>query len=113
MGFYEAGRETMDKLRKAIMERPEEFQKAIASCLTQGKFVLEGDTYRRMPVTGVAAEFQDWYLRKNLYLVCNRRLTAPVVDDLIASMELLDDLSAGFELLAPLYRYLWRLREGG
>ncbi len=47
----------------------------------------------------------NWYQRKNLYLACNKK-----IDDRFFSRKLIADLTKGFASLAPLYRFLWKIR---
>lgn len=101
MGFYSASKETMDRLRKAIDEKPKEFMKAVSFYSKQQDFIVEGEKYKRVLNSGLSNELQEWYQRKNLYLVCNRD-----IDERFFSKELADDLTSGFKLLAPFYRYL-------
>ncbi|MCL4515334.1 MAG: DUF2461 domain-containing protein [Firmicutes bacterium] len=105
MGFYSASRETMDRFRAMIDGEPKEFLKAIAFYPGQQVFVVEGEKYKRKLDESKPEEILDWYQRKNLYLVCNRR-----IDNRLFSRELLDDLFHGFGLIAPFYRYLWKTK---
>ncbi|MDA8210411.1 MAG: hypothetical protein M0021_00795 [Clostridia bacterium] len=66
---------------------------------------MEGDRYKKVPDKNQPEEIQNWYQRKNLYLVCNRKL-----DNCLLSRELIDDLIAGFFLLAPFYHFLWKIK---
>lgn len=101
MGFYSASKETMDRLREMIVRKSKEFFKTVSLYSKQKVFVVEGEKYKRILNDNIPEEFQDWYQRKNLYLVCNRR-----IDDSIFSRRLLDDLISGFGLIAPFYHYL-------
>jgi uncharacterized protein (TIGR02453 family) len=106
MGFYSASKDVMDRWRARIDERPAEFLQAISFYSQQQIFVVEGEKYKRVLDQGKPAEIQEWYQRKNLYLVCNRK-----TDDRLFSRELLDDFMGGFELIAPFYHYLWDLKS--
>lgn len=106
MGFYSASRETMDRFRAMIDGEPKEFSKAISFYSKQKIFVVEGEKYKRKLDESKPAEIQDWYQRKNLYLVCNKR-----IDNRLLSRELLDDLISGFGLIAPFYHYLWKTKQ--
>ena len=105
MGFFSASRETMDRLRQVIDRKPEEFRRAIAFLAGQDTFVPEGEKYKRLLDGTKEEDFLEWYQRKNLYLVCNRR-----VDDRLYSRGLLDELTAGFGMLATFYHWLWVLK---
>ena len=95
----------MDRLRKAIVEKPREFLKAVSFLSKQRDFVVEGEKYKRVLNSEISIELQEWYQRKNLYLVCNRE-----IDERFFSKELAEDLISGFRLLAPFYNYLSRLK---
>lgn len=105
MGFYSASKETMDRLREMIAKKSKEFIKVVSLYSKQKVFVVEGEKYKRILNDNIPEEFQDWYQRKNLYLVCNRR-----IDDSIFSRKLLNDLEFGFGLISPLYHFLWTLK---
>ncbi|MFC2038687.1 DUF2461 domain-containing protein [Chloroflexota bacterium] len=103
MGFYSASPDTMSRFREMIDENPGEFMEAVAFYPKQQVFVIEGDKYKRVLDINKPEEIQEWYQRKNLYLVCNRK-----TDDRLLSRELIDDLVAGFRLIAPFYNYMWK-----
>ncbi|MFQ6083392.1 MAG: DUF2461 domain-containing protein [Candidatus Aminicenantia bacterium] len=108
MGFYSASPDTMYRFREMIDKKPKEFLKAIAFYSKQQVFVLEGDKYKRILDENKPEEIQNWHQRRNLYLVCNRK-----IDNCLFSRELIDDLIFGFGLIAPFYHYLWKMKFGG
>jgi uncharacterized protein (TIGR02453 family) len=105
MGFYSASKDVMDQWRARIDEKPAEFLHAISFYSQQQIFVVEGEKYKRVLDQSKPAEIQEWYQRKNFYLVCNRK-----TDDRLFSRALLADFMSGFELIAPFYHYLWGLK---
>ena len=105
MGFYNAAPAIMSKFREMIDENPKEFLKAISFFAKQKTFVLEGAKYKRVFNKTKPKEIQHWYQRKNMYVVCNRK-----IDDTLFSSNLLDDLIYGFNLIAPLYHYLQKIK---
>jgi uncharacterized protein (TIGR02453 family) len=104
MGFYNAAPAIMSKFREMIDTEPKEFLQAISFFSKQKTFVLEGDKYKKIFDKNKPKEIQDWYQRKNLYLVCNRK-----IDDILFSSKLVDDLASGFNLVAPFYHYLQKI----
>jgi len=102
MGFYSASKGTMDRFRERIDKEPQEFLEVVSFYSKQQVFVVEGDEYKRILDESKPEEIQEWYQRRNLYLVCNRKS-----DDRLFSSGLVDDLIWGFGLVAPLYHYLW------
>ena len=104
MGFYNAASVIMSKFREIIDENPKEFLKAISFYTKQKKFVLEGEKYKRIFDKNKPEKIQNWYQRKNMYLVCNRKK-----DKILFSNKLVDDLVYGFNLIAPFYHYLQKI----
>jgi uncharacterized protein (TIGR02453 family) len=101
MGFYNAAPVIMSKFREMIDENPKEFLKAVSFFYKEKTFVLEGEKYKRIIDTTKPEKIQNWYQRKNMYLVCNRK-----IDKNLFSSKLVDDLAGGFNLIAPFYHYL-------
>lgn len=106
MGLYSASPNTMSLFREAIDEKPEEFNEAIRFYRKQDIFHIEGEKYVRIIDKNKTTETLDWYQRKNLYLVCNRK-----IDNILFSQNLVENLSTSFALLEPLYQYLLKVRE--
>ena len=104
MGFYNAAPAIMSRFRETIDDNPKEFLKAISFFDKQKTFVLEGEKYKRIIDKSKPEKIQDWYQRKNMYMVCNRK-----IDDTLFSSKLVDDLMYGFGLIAPFYRYLQKI----
>lgn len=106
MGFFCASKDTMDKLRETINRKPKEVLKLISLLSRQKDFEVEGEKYKRILDDTKSKELLEWYQRKNLYLICNRQ-----VDDRLFRRKLIDDLKSGFSFLAPLYNYLWKIKN--
>lgn len=104
MGFYSASRETMDNFRRRLDGNPRPFLSAISFFPGQDTFTIEGEVYKRPLKADVPVGLQDWYNRKNFYLVSNRQVTGDRIDRKLIT-ELMDD----FRTLAPLYHYLCKL----
>lgn len=105
MGFYSASKETLDRLRRFIEDKPAPFRKAVACFGKQATFTLEGEQYKRPPNPALADDLQQWHRRKNVYLVCNR-----MTDGRLFTRGICDDLREGFSLLAPMYDMLWQVK---
>lgn len=108
MGFYTATKNTMDNMREFIDENPDEFLKLVSPFMKKKQFELEGDQYKRIMDETQPKEIQTWYQRRNLYLVCNKK-----IDDTLFSNKLVEELYKGFKLLAPFYHFLWEMKGGG
>lgn len=105
MGFYEAQRETLARLRALIAADSAGFRRTIAGLDTW--FTVEGERYRRPPGPPLAEDLASWGEWKSFYLVCNRPL-----EPRLYSAELADDLRRAFTACLPLYRLLWRVVRG-
>ena len=106
MGFYNAAPKIMSIFREMIDEDPGELLNAVSFYSKQRTFVLEGEKYKRILDKTKPPEIQNWYQRKNFYLVCNRQ-----IDKVLFSSRLVNDLSRGFKLIAPLYHYLQKIKS--
>jgi uncharacterized protein (TIGR02453 family) len=108
MGFFNASKSTMDKFREMIDKNPKRFLKAISFYSKQQIFLLEGEKYKKILDENKPGVIQNWYQRKNLYLVCNKK-----IDNSLFSRDLVNDLILGFELIAPFYHFLFKIKLGG
>jgi len=106
MGFYAASPETMRKFRQAIDEKPQAFQTAVSFYSKQNIFVLEGEKYKKTFDTSKPSDIQEWYQRKNFYLICTKK-----DHQRLFSKALVDDLLSGYNMIAPLYHYLLKLKH--
>jgi len=104
MGFYDAAPAIMSKFRETIDDDTKAFLKTISFFDKQKTFVLEGEKYKRIIDKSKSEKIQYWYQRKNMYLVCNRK-----INDVLFSRRLVSDLITGFNMIAPLYHYLQRI----
>lgn len=104
MGFYTATRQTMDRFREMLEEDPEHFLQVVAF-YPSGLFTLEGEAYKKLLKKNLPVGIQEWYQKKTFYLASNR-----LNDERLASSELLADLREGFQMLAPLYHFLWEAK---
>lgn len=102
MGFYEAERATMTRLRAVIAAQPTAFRRAIAGI--EACFKVEGERYKRPPGPTLPDDLANWGQWKSFYLTCSRPL-----DDRIYSAALADEIRAAFAAAAPLYHFLWSL----
>ena len=96
----------MDSLRAGIDENPVEFLKAVSFLKNQNIYQLEGEKYKRLIPNNFSEKIQEWYQRKNFYLICNRE-----VDQILFSSDLVEELSFAFKMAQPLYQYLRKLHD--
>lgn len=106
MGFYQAERTTMARLRAAIAAKPATFRRTIAGL--DRFYQVEGDRYKRPPGPALPDDLASWGEWKTFYLVCNRPL-----DEKIYTAALADELREAFVACAPLYHFLWSLLGQG
>ncbi len=105
MGFYKATPKTMALFRDFVDNNVSDFEKVIKFYGEQKIFVLEGEKYKRPLNDTLPQSIQEWYQRKNFYLVCNR-----TADNDLFSERLFDNLIVGFEMLSDLYKFLLRVK---
>jgi uncharacterized protein (TIGR02453 family) len=104
MGFYCASRETMDKLRRRMDANPRAFLAATAFYPKQDFLAIEGERYKRPLKGDIPPELNDWYHRKNLYLVSTHQPKGDSIEK-----TLLGELQRDFETLASFYHYLCKV----
>lgn len=105
MGYYSATRDSMDTMRKMIDEKPEEFLKATECMRISSRYSVEGDSYKRK-LKETSPEIEEWYNRKNLYIVHNS--SEP---EKLYTGEIVEELKEGFKELQPVYDYLLKVEE--
>ena len=101
MGFYSPKAATMAKLRAKIDAESPDVMHVIKLVKEQSVYELAGEKYKRIFDPEKSPEIQEWYQRKDLYLVCNRE-----ADNLLFSNDLVNVLIGGFQLIAPVYHLL-------
>lgn len=106
MGFFQANPTTMKIFRENIDTSLDKFKNAISFYSKQDVFVVEGDKYKRILDKEKTEDINEWYQRKNLYLVCNKE-----IDNLLFSKELVDKLIVDFSLVKDFYTYLNQLKN--
>ncbi|MBN2781020.1 MAG: DUF2461 domain-containing protein [Candidatus Marinimicrobia bacterium] len=100
MGFYQASPATLRQFRDRINSKVSLFREVIAFYPGDPPFRLEGSLYKRRIASGLPEDIQDWYQRKNMYLICRCE-----PDKLFFSEALVAHLGRRFTELAPLYHY--------
>ncbi len=108
MGFYTTTKETMNRLRELIDERNPDFAAADKQYRSQRVFTMEGDRYKKLYAGEKSEDLLEWYQRKNIYFMCTRK-----PEEKLFSAALADDLKRDFQLLVPLYRFLWKIKLEG
>ena len=100
MGVYMENRPLMNGLRRRLVNEPQAFLDAWESARDDFKLYLR--TFKRMKrPEGLHPELEPWYPVRGFWL-------EKEISDfaLLKSPALVDELAAGFEKLAPLYRFI-------
>ncbi len=106
MGFYSATKATMDRFRKELEVNGDAFRKIAQSISKKGIFSVMGDSYKKRIENSLPEALQEWYQKKNLYLMRTCDIGAEIFNGDIASI-----LAEGFKSLEPLYKFLWRVKQ--
>ena len=105
MGYYAPSPQTMAAFRSHIDADPDAFRALVGAIGRARRFRLAGEDYKRPPGRAHDRVVAPWYRKRSFYLVRERK-----PDRALFSSDLLEELSSGFHLLAPLYRLLLELR---
>lgn len=101
MGIYESLPAYMKAFRKKVDSNTAEFERLIKNYDESDFFSLEGDLYKRKFADDKSEEVMNWYQRKSIALICNRK-----IDELVYSRELLDFCNKQFQFLMPMMDYM-------
>lgn len=102
LGYYSAGKSTMDLFRHTLQRREKLFLEVAECC--RAPFELVGESYKRPLVKEQPAAIATWYNRKSFAVMA----TDNQVEKLF-SPQLLTTLAQGFEQVAPLYQWLMQV----
>jgi len=106
MGFYNAGKNNMDLFRNEMTRREDEFLKIVTAISKKKIFTVQGESYKRKIENNLPDILQEWYQKKNLYLMITRNIGDELFNGSIASL-----LSEGFKSLESLYNFLWSIKQ--
>lgn len=107
MGFSHMNKFVIRTLRETIDNHPE-VVRIISNILDSKGFKVMGEEYKR-PIGNYAQlspELQQWYQRKELYVMCSRQ-----IEPIIYSREILMKLMEDFMVLKPVYYFFWDLKQ--
>jgi uncharacterized protein (TIGR02453 family) len=105
MGFYKIPGESMNELRRQIIEKDEKFMQINSLYKKQKIFMIAGEKYKRTLDNSLSDSIKEWYQRKSIFFVCKKD-----IDNNFFSKNLLNDLMHDFKLIAPIYDYFLKLR---
>ena len=106
MGFYNMPKETLEKLREMIDTKNPRFMEIFRIYQEQDLFEIAGDSYKRCLNPSLPEDLLEWYQKKELYFVCNKKL-----EDLIFTPQLAPFLADAFHQLEPFYHFFVALRN--
>ena len=105
MGFYQASKQTMDRFRESIDDDPKSFLEAISLFNDADVFQIEGEEYKRILDPDKPDALQAWYQKKSFCLIHNSS-----IDKRLFSDQLIRDMEAHFQMAAPFYHYLAKIK---
>lgn len=105
MGFFILSKEVILKLRENIDRDSEEFREILDLYSKQNVFSLQGEKYKKILDKSKPEEILDWYQRKEIYFMCEKK-----IDKRLFESGLAEDLKQDFEVLRPFYEFLWKLK---
>ncbi|MCL2603718.1 MAG: DUF2461 domain-containing protein [Defluviitaleaceae bacterium] len=102
-GYYSAGAESMESMRKLILADDKDYKAALKAYEGQDIFHIEGDMYKRTRHPDASEKMRDWLDRKTICFLRN------VSDfDLLYSPRLSVKVAEDFKSLAPIYHFLMK-----
>ena len=101
MGYYIPAPDTVEAIRKMILEEDETFLKAFRADRRQKVFRMEGEAYKRNHFPDAPEEYRSWLNRKGFVWISD-----PVSEDLLFSDKLSETVAKDFRRIAPIYRFL-------
>ena len=104
MGYYEANKNTMDRLRLEIEENPEAVFSMMDNLVRNTKFQIEGDKYKKILNPNIDERLAALYQSKNIYLICTTELS-----DYAETKDLDMELQEQFLMTTEFYQFLNRL----
>ena len=106
MGYYSPTKNTMDNLREYILDKPAKLRKLIRPIMEDGRFLAEGDEYKRKPAADVPEDLYHLYQKKDLFFATYRP-----IDELLFTPQLVNVMLKDFDMLKPMYEFMWSLVE--
>lgn len=100
-GWFSTPTETMQAMRRLILEKDKSFLAARRAYEKQTTFDMEGESYKRPKYPDQPAELQTWLNRKSIAFLHNSEDF-----DLLFSEDLPEVIAKDFLLLKPIYEFL-------
>ncbi len=100
-GYYQADTDSMEAIRRLILNRDQSFAAALKSYEKQDIFAIEGDLYKKSRYPEEDERLRNWLDRKNICLIHNSRDF-----NLLFSETLAQTVAAHYRMIAPIYDFL-------
>jgi len=105
-GYYSVSAETMNTIRKMILENDPMFQKAIEAYESQNEMTLEGDSFRKSRYPEQPERIRNWLDRKNIYFARSSSDFSVLFSEQLAPL-----LINSFKSMAPVYKFFLYAEE--
>lgn len=105
-GYYSVSAETMNTIRKMILENDPMFQKAIEAYESQNEMNLEGDSFRKSRYPEQPERIRNWLDRKNIYFAHSSSDFSVLFSEQLAPL-----LINSFKIMAPVYKFFLYAEE--
>jgi uncharacterized protein (TIGR02453 family) len=103
-GYYAENKQTMDRVRRLIVAKPQEILGLFARCGVPERFTLQGEAYKRLAVPAQAPEaLHALYVKKGFYF---ENATGSEDFDALFSGAIVQRLREEYLLVAPLYDWM-------
>jgi len=103
-GYYGANKQTMDRVRRRIVAKPQEIMALFERCGVPERFALQGDAYKRLAVPAEVPEsLRGLYVKKGFYF---ENATGAQDFDMLFSESLVPRLREEYLRVAPLYDWM-------
>lgn len=102
MGYFQATKDTMDKIKADIREGNPKITKLIDGLNKRDDLKLFGSDYKKFKDEGVPEAYKSWMSKKNVYFMAIGKDM-----DAVMSKKLLPKIVEGFKFLGGFYNYFW------
>lgn len=103
-GYYSVDTAHMNILRRLVMDNDPTYMSANEILRDNSEFELMGDNYKRPRYSDYPEEARQWLEKREVYLACNKKELKPLFSD-----EIVNELIDGFNIMAPIYEFLFKV----
>ena len=105
-GYYMAATDTMDSMRKLIINGDKDFKKALKAFEHQTVFAMEGDSYKKSRHPQNPENIRNWLDRKTIGFI-----HTSTDFDLLFSNNLAEKIANDYKLIEPIYKFLLKCED--